>query len=56
MVFVLNAEIGLMMTLKENDPLMPVKIEEISAKEAEVAIINSIKKKYPKLRQASKGP
>lgn len=35
---------------------MPVKIEEISARAAEVEIINSIKKKYPKLRQASKGP
>lgn len=44
------------MTSKENCPLMPVKIEEISARAAEVEIINSIKKKYPKLRQASKGP
>lgn len=45
---------------KENNPLgadrRVVKIEELTTKEAEVEIINSIKKRYPKLRQASKGP
>lgn len=35
---------------------MPVKVEEISSRKAEVEIINSIKKTHPKLRQASKGP
>lgn len=33
-----------------------MKIEEITKKEYEVGIINSIAKKYPKLRQDSKMP
>lgn len=33
-----------------------MKIQEISAKQAEVEIINSIKHRYPELRQKSKGP
>ena len=37
-------------------PLVAVKVEEISVKEYNVNVINSIKKKYPTLRQLSKAP
>ena len=36
--------------------MKPIKIEEVSHKQAEVEIINSIKKKHKDLRQMAKGP
>lgn len=37
-------------------PLVAVKVEEISIEEYKVKVINSVKKKYPALRQLSKAP
>lgn len=37
-------------------PLVAVKVEEISIEEYKTHVINSIKKKYPTLRQLSKAP
>lgn len=37
-------------------PLVAVKVEEIPVEEYNVKVINSIKVKYPTLRQLSKAP